>query len=444
MSSGDQFGRAAKAAEAGYLSTQYPDTMVPNESTPATSMTDLQRPSKSLEPKDSITNFYAEDPNDPNSHWIHRDKLARIENEELQAAGFILPKVRSSSKVRHRDRSVESVSLSRKQSKVSEIKVSDVSVPNWDLRLPEEVANDYFVSAGTKGGSKIPVAKTSPLPLRDGHIDREAPIHKKQDGTLDGTSIKYPKPRSRSASTSMKFDITPPSKSTGSAAGIAAGSGPAKRGTGQGGSPKKPPVGIRKPSNNKTTQGRAKARSSPRKGSGSSGGKPTTRSGDGSSGPGSKPMEGEPPWMVSAYTPDPRLPPDQQLLPTVARRLQQEQWEKEGKFGNIYDKQFRPLNEEGFGNRISIIAGPSAVSETEKDADWPLKDTEKVPSSPTKSKSYSTMPKIQDKPLASPLPSPRSPIIQPAHRISTQQVVRVPDVPNEEEQKKGCGCCIIM
>ena len=28
-------------------------------------------------------------------------------------------------------------------------------------------------------------------------------------------------------------------------------------------------------------------------------------------------MEGDPPWMVSAYTPDPRLPPDQQLLPTA-------------------------------------------------------------------------------------------------------------------------------
>ena len=52
--------------------------------------------------------------------------------------------------------------------------------------------------------------------------------------------------------------------------------------------------------------------------------------------------------MISAYKPDPRLPPDQQLLPTVAKRLQQEKWEQEGKFGNIYDKEFRPLNEEGF------------------------------------------------------------------------------------------------
>ena len=59
-------------------------------------------------------------------------------------------------------------------------------------------------------------------------------------------------------------------------------------------------------------------------------------------------MEGEPPWMVSAFRPDPRLPPEQQLLPTVAKRLQQEKWEREGKVGNVYDKEFRPLTDEGF------------------------------------------------------------------------------------------------
>lgn len=33
--------------------------------------------------------------------------------------------------------------------------------------------------------------------------------------------------------------------------------------------------------------------------------------------------EGEPPWLATMYKPDPRLPPDQQLLPTHAKRMQQ-------------------------------------------------------------------------------------------------------------------------
>lgn len=97
-------------------------------------------------------------------------------------------------------------------------------------------------------------------------------------------------------------------------------------------------------------------------------------------------MEGDPPWLVSAYKPDPRLPPDQQLLPTVARRLQQEKWEQEGKFGSIYDKDFRPLTGEGFlsppENMPSSSSDDIVKQEVEKPADdWPLKSPE-VPKSP--------------------------------------------------------------
>jgi len=67
------------------------------------------------------------------------------------------------------------------------------------------------------------------------------------------------------------------------------------------------------------------------------------------------------------YKPDPRLPPDQQVIPTHAKRMQQEQWEKEGKFGNVYDTSFRPLNQEEFRPRPnSVSPPPDAPSENEE------------------------------------------------------------------------------
>jgi hypothetical protein len=140
--------------------------------------------------------------------------------------------------------------------------------------------------------------------------------------------------------------------------------------------------------------------------------------------------EGDPPWLATMYKPDPRLPPDQQLLPTVAKRLQQEQWEKEGKFGNAYDTSFRPLNDEEFQPQPEAIRQENEVSE--QDSEWPLRS----PKSPTLSTGrpgtaggYSTMPKIST-PVIEQAPSPKPPI-------------RVQEPP-EDAKKGGCGCCAIM
>jgi hypothetical protein len=136
------------------------------------------------------------------------------------------------------------------------------------------------------------------------------------------------------------------------------------------------------------------------------------------------------------YKPDPRLPPDQQLLPTVAKRLQQEQWEKEGKFGNAYDTAFRPLNDDQF-LQPEIISQTVEVPEKpeEHGTEWPLRS----PKSPTLSTGrpgtaggYSTMPKI---PTQERVPSPRV--------VNTPVPVRIQE-PQEDEKKGGCGCCVIM
>ncbi|OTA53063.1 hypothetical protein K449DRAFT_402207 [Hypoxylon sp. EC38] len=384
---------------------------------------------------------------DEHSKWIHRDKLARIESQELQAAGIILPKPRAQSRPR-RDRSQDKVnghrratdasehqpaSRSRKNSELSLEKTPDTEVPSWDLRLPEEIAEDpseYWVTNET-GKSRIPVAKVSPAPIPIDFLERDAPVMRKPSFPMldEDVSISLPKPRSRSGSSNV-VDDAPKVQ-------------PVKRSVTEG-SPKKTATGSRKTSApaKGTSQGRPKTRSGPTTRSTSTT-RPTTRSGELSPPISKSAPEGDPPWMVSAYKPDPRLPPDQQLLPTVAKRLQQEKWEQEGKFGNIYDKEFRPLNDEGF-LKPPELEKPKDVEE--KQDEWPLRPGAKSPNTTSRpgTSSYSTMPKIQGTPAISPLASPlsvQSPQIQPAQstRVPTQV-----EQPQEKPKEAGCGCCIVM
>ncbi|KAJ1329211.1 hypothetical protein MN608_05944 [Microdochium nivale] len=388
------------------------------------------------------------------SKWIHRDKLAKIENEELQAAGIVLPRVRASSRPR-RDRSQDKGSHvrrdtdnslqqhphpgSRKNSVQSDW-APEVDVPAWDLRLPDEIAEDaneqYWIQGGTGNGSKIPVAKVSPAPIPTDYLDRDAPMSRKaSSGTLldDEQSFSLTKTRTTSGS-SHRLGESPPNHAV-------------KRPAGES-SPKKAaqPAARKTPAPAKTaTQPRPKTRS----GSNSVGNtrsssstRPITKTSE------VRAPEGEPPWMISAYKPDPRLPPDQQLLPTVAKRLQQEKWESEGKFATVYDTDFRPLNEQAL-LKPPELQKQKPASEDAEQGEWPLRAEAKSPTIGSRpgTSSYSTMPKIQDKPSVSPLPSPRigAPPIQPVP-------VPVPEPKPEpmevaEEKKKddgGCGCCLVM
>lgn len=413
---------------------------------------------------------------DTSSKWIHRDKLARIENEELQAAGIILPKPRGRSKPR-RDASQEMATghrrtvpesdgatepRSRKNSTgFSDGKITDTPISSWDLRLPDEIAEEsYFASAhSSRGSSRIPVAKLSPAPIALEHIERDTPMTRRRDGSPSfEESIAYPRTRTRSASMrheddAMGLALASPSRNmTRSASDLS----PKKALTG--GNSSTP--GLRKasaPAKTMSAAGRPKTRNGASKDSNSSGTgvtRPSTRSGDRelsreiSAGAASKQPEGEPPWMISAYRPDPRLPPDQQLLPTVARRLQQEKWEREGKFGNVYDREFRPLTDEGF---LSPPESPEKSAEPTGAADqllgkpdeWPLKPEAKGTSSQQgRAGSYSTIPKIQDKPNMSPLPSPRGPLPHAAETGTAQPVSR--HLEENGDVKQGCGCCIVM
>lgn len=388
---------------------------------------------------------------DENSKWIHRDKLAKIENEELQAAGIILPRPRTQSRPR-RDRSQDKSSSrrrgttdsaeqqhrprSRKNSDLGHERTPELEVPAWDFRLPEEIAEDpgeYFVTNGSGRGTRIPVAKQSPVPIPVDYIDRNAPMQRTSSFALldEEASISYPKARSRSNSIAKVLDDPPKPLVT-------------KRSVTDG-SPKKTTTALRKTSapTKSTTQSRPKTRSGTTARS-SSATRPTTRSGDAST----RAPEGDPPWMISAYQPDPRLPPEQQLLPTVAKRLQQEKWEQEGAFGSVYDKEFRPLNKDNFARPPEVEKTQEPEERTQDE--WPLKPELTLTRVPTPSRpgtsSYSTMPKIQDAPAMSPLGSPRS-----MHPLQPQidAAVRIPEPPEQEKpvekpKKSGCGCCVVM
>lgn len=395
------------------------------------------------------------DEEDPeHSRWIHRDKLARIESQELQAAGIVLPRARASSKSSKSSRRDHSRDQSngfrseqaQKRKRIEEEPSPDQEIEEaeaWDLRLPEEAEEDpgYMdASGGVKGVSRIPVLKTSPLPIPMEHLERDTILPRKQGGSItpEDDRISIPKSRGRSQSIKVLEDATatptpatkaPPTSSPQKKTPAV------KKGARAASAPQKPKP---KPGHSRDTN---------------SGQRPTTRSGDLGPSNSVKRPEGDPPWLASMYKPDPRLPPDQQLLPTVAKRLQQEQWEKEGKFGNAYDTSFRPLNDEAISSPIapSTPITPNTANivpqtarlvverpEERLSAEWPLKAPKSPalstgrPGTATRVESYSTMPKVTGTPQGvGPLPSPKPPI-------------RMELPPKDSKKKGGCGCCVVM
>ncbi|KIN00108.1 hypothetical protein OIDMADRAFT_42108 [Oidiodendron maius Zn] len=384
--------------------------------------------------------IYVDDEEDPeHSRWIHRDKLARIESQELQAAGIILPRSRAASKSSRREHSREQQQQqgSGLRSEQAQIRQRIESIPteeeeepenrDWDLRLPAEAAEDHAdgfqdISGGVKGVSRIPVSKTSPIPIPIEHLERDTPIRRMQSDvwTAEEDMVSNPKSRGRSASVKALEDV--PISTPTSAKRVASENSPPKK------------AAVRKgstPTTRNPSAQRPKTRSASNKEHALQ--RPVTRSGDSSGSASSKRPEGDPPWINSMYKPDPRLPPDQQLLPTVAKRLQQEQWKKEGKFAGTYDTQFEPLSDElpAPEPAAEVVQTPqSGLKPVDRGSEWPLQG----PKSPTLSTGrpgtaggYSTMPKISATRQEA-VPSPLIPVT----------------VEEPADEKKGCGCCTVM
>ncbi|KAL1999546.1 hypothetical protein VTN02DRAFT_4370 [Thermoascus thermophilus] len=432
--------------------------------------------------RESARYAYDDDEDPDSANWIHRDKLARIESEELQQAAIRLQRqVRAGSKSssrRGRSHDSHSNGLSgsivttppteysepwpnlrdEKQRPEQDEGPTEEERMNWDLRRPEEIAADsddggaskFYRNPGLKkSSSRIPILSASPLPISQEQVDPN------QTTPPSGS-----RPVSRGAQAQSSPAKKPTAKST-------AGSGPRK------------------------TPNNGAARKTPQTKSRTNGnGRPTTRAGDIRPTTAVNRPEGDPPWLATMYKPDPRLPPDQQILPTHARRMQQEQWEKEGKTPDAYDREFAPIsirpdepprvnniinnnnnnnnnnnsnnnndndndnnnnnnNDDNTSNENSSAESEQEEKaqepEPEKDASaWPLqapKEPESVthrPSTNGTASGYSTMPKVQNTPPIGVAPSPKL-SQQPT---STQE-------PSEKEKKKaekekGCNCCIVM
>jgi hypothetical protein len=426
---------------------------------------------------------------DPESaKWIHRDKLARIESEELQQAGIRLPpqnQIRSGSKAsrrtRSRDRSNSATGDQAEQwPSTREEKRQRVASPipaeeqeqaeqdSWDLRTPEEIAADPYDDGFNrlnlkKTSSRIPVFSSSPLPVPQEHIERETPLQRKRNTSgswnREEESIAYNKGRGRSHSGASQdvFDDADGNESP--VSGSPPGSGKSfqqsspskskagKAGTASGGRKASAPGHTRSPSGGQQKQRTPSANTKTTTPTT----RPVTRGNDVRPSTAVNRPEGDPPWLATMYKPDPRLPPDQQILPTHAKRLQQEQWEKEGKYPSTYDKEFAPLAVHAHdGLRQSTSPEPQVEQEKDEDA-WPLKAAPKYndanggpETSGTDHGGYSTMPKVQNTPPIGMAPSPK--IVQKPAKAERPPATRpLPGPPEEDELVgKGCGCCVVM
>ncbi|KAJ5585082.1 uncharacterized protein N7459_004882 [Penicillium hispanicum] len=386
-------------------------------------------------------------------NWIHRDKLAKIESEELhQAAILFQRRMRGESKSSvGREKSHDSqpsgvtsaVATSpnaersepwpelREESQKDDnpINSEDDERKHWDLRRPEEIAADeaaasFYSHPGLrKSSSRIPISTASPVPIMPGRESRgprsrattdefddeqDTRGRRASEPTAGEVEPTAPSPESRPASRGLSTTPNTPAKKT-----------PAKP-TGSAARKTSAP-----PTNRKTSTPRSRAVSS------NNTQRPTTRGNESRPTTAVNRPEGDPPWLATMYKPDPRLPPEQQMLPTLAKKMQQEQWEKEGRTPTTYDRDFAPLAVHP--NDIPSIPAKAQdpVEEPPQVEEPPKAKTPDPVPRPNTSTGYSTMPKVQDTPAMGLTPNPNW----------TPPVVTAQEKP---EKEKGCGCCIVM
>lgn len=412
-------------------------------------------------------------------NWIHRDKLARIESEELHQAAILFQRRNGAESKASRARSQEQPQNSvpgafpatpptTEHSEPWPNLQDEPSVPfndgtydpiederqNWDLRRPEEIAADEMDDGSSsiyrnptlrKSSSRIPISTASPAPIlpdQDGREPRKQRSRAPTTSNEEGLSI--PKPRRASEPTAADADGSPPTT----------GSRPASRGTpsAQNNSARRTPRGTSGSSNRKTSAPPTSRKTTPRSRATSGNGgpqRPTTRSGETRPTTAVNRPEGDPPWLATMYKPDPRLPPDQQILPTHARKMQQEQWAKEGKATTTYDRDFTPLavraddpsrinkaekeDEKGSkGDEEKEEKVENTKEPTRPEPAWPLASSKEAEagSKPGANTGYSTIPKVQETPQTGLSPKWNPPVV-----TADQQPPR---------KEKGCGCCIVM
>ena len=286
-----------------------------------------------------------ETPEDDESKWIHRDKLAQIESRELAEMGvrYSRPSRASSRKsVKTNKSSVDANETGQEEQQFEEFPLRDgkrqrqlpptssgqdeYSLEDMPDRYGSQGSQD-LTPASRPGTSRIPVPATTPLTGSAAHEHGESPLS--PQGTRRKRSVSgsaYPKTRSRSQSggsqhllnmTNNQDALTSASEDTQTSPATAGQRAQKSR------IPSK-----ETPQSRSRAGSAAKKGSGPRQASGTNGANKESPKRPGTSGGARPPTarpEGEAPWIATMYKPDPRLPPDQQMLPTHAKRIAQMQ-----------------------------------------------------------------------------------------------------------------------
>lgn len=412
------------------------------------------------------------------NNWIHRDKLKEIEIREMEEAGF---RVGRTSRSNSRSQSATRRTRDRTTSDLTE------GMPNGDERyerrivspIPAEdeetlVEQQYHAwsPTGSDGPapemqqpsrtnhtvrpstSRIPLPKTSGIPVPASLADRDAPLPRSRTGSANWNgdiAAAGARVRSGSIGSQVLLDDFMDERKHGhvrnnSSSASASSMKQPPRSPMKAKTPGKPlAAGARKTSATSRTQSKSRQVSGANKRPGTSGNgvsRPTT---------GHRP-EGEAPWIATMYKPDPRLPPDQQIIPTHAKRMQQEQWENEGRVGSMYDTDFRLLNTEEMSTQRLSQIDPIALEKERQNEQWPLPSPERQGSpadeklEPIADKSpaveqphFKLTPTIPQSPRV-PSPKPASIRRAPSEKPKT---TRLPEPTEDGPEKKG-KCCIVM
>jgi len=314
------------------------------------------------------------------SYWIHRDKLAQIESREMAEAGIQVRRPTESKSKASRSRSASRASTKRVPRHHVEEELPPPIFPGYDVHrnpaihdydqpatgaMDEDMQSDEVAeergryqntrSTGRPSTSRIPIPRNSPAPVSSSFVDRESPMNRSRNNSLAWHSSSSPeegvvsqkfRPRSSSMTNQLRDGSSIPRPRT-------PGSRPTSMHLSTNAddlSSSPPPSNLlhaKNPNNQlaskKGSGKRAPSLSTPKQRTPS-----TTTNKDSPFDP-NRPRtsggrvrsinrpEGEAPWIATMYKPDPMLPPDQQILPTHAKRMMTEQEQKESELNTNHD-----------------------------------------------------------------------------------------------------------
>jgi hypothetical protein len=440
---------------------------------------------------------YMDDEDPERSRWIHRDKLALIESHEMQEAGIKLPRLprsvgklnkdeghsrqpsreQYSNGLHQQDQALHDFKLEPPQSQRPSNRHDEEQIhegeAGFDLRTSAELGQEphpitissplYRQQGIRSSSSRIPLPKSSPMPIPQEHIERNTPLTRTRGGSGnwsagDEDRVGYVKSRSRSHSVGSQVLLDVGEQMTDSP----------NHGTylGTNGSPPTSPakrLGIK--SSQIPSSSARKATNALRSVSDSQ--KPRTSSATYRSSPGNRPKsrsglesrpatainrpEGDAPWLATMYKPDPRLPPDQQILPTHAKRMEQQK-EKNGHSGlGPSGKSDLQANHAKNGLHPSSPSSLDPERKEKPDDDepgWPLRALPPAkgivspgPAGTAEQHAgYSTVPKMQTTP---PIDGGRAVVTAKDSPPAPQSSNTGPE-DTSGKASRACGCCVVM